>query len=323
MAVPSESQLYRPILEIAAESGEVFRKKDFLAPLTERFSLTNSDLQERIATGLTRIMDRTDWATKHLTYAGLLNRPTRGRFQISPQGRDFLKTHQGEIRRATLRRLEHERKQQQDIEDSNQQVAPAPPTATATLDTDPDDERHHEADATLDEQIAETYHQLQIDLTNEMLDALKGVDPYQFERIVLDLLEKMGYGEVERDKWGGRGGDGGIDGVINQDPLGLEKVYVQAKRWQNTVGDSEIRDFSGSLVTRGASKGVFITTSDFSGAARQTEQNISKGNQQLIRLINGQELSRLMVEHGVGVVTENTYEVKKLDENYFSDSDDI
>ena len=156
-----------------------------------------------------------------------------------------------------------------------------------------------------------------------MLDALKGVDPYQFERIVLDLLEKMGYGEVERDKWGGRGGDGGIDGVINQDPLGLEKVYVQAKRWQNTVGDSEIRDFSGSLVTRGASKGVFITTSDFSGAARQTEQNISKGNQQLIRLINGQELSRLMVEHGVGVVTENTYEVKKLDENYFSDSDDI
>lgn len=322
MAVPSESQFYRPILEIADESGEVFRKKDFIAPLTERFSLTNSDLQERIATGLTRIMDRTDWATKHLTYAGLLNRPTRGRFQISLQGREFLKTHQGEISRATLRRLERERKQQQDIEDNNPQVVPP----IATLDTDPEVERHLESDATLDEQIAETYRQLQIDLTNEMLDALKGVDPYQFERIVLDLLEKMGYGEVERDKrdkWGGRGGDGGIDGVINQDPLGLEKVYVQAKRWQNTVGDSQIRDFSGSLVTRGASKGVFITTSDFSGAARQTEQNISKGNQQLIRLINGQELSRLMVEHGVGVVTENTYEVKKLDENYFSDSDDI
>ena len=120
----------------------------------------------------------------------------------------------------------------------------------------------------------------------------------------------------------GGSGDGGIDGVINQDPLGLEKVYLQAKRWANQVGEPEIRNFSGSLDARGAAKGVFITTSNFSGTARQTAETISAGSK-FIRLIDGSELARLMIEHGVGVVTEFTYKLKKLDENYFSEFADL
>ena len=113
-----------------------------------------------------------------------------------------------------------------------------------------------------------------------------------------------------------------IDGVINQDPLGLEKVYIQAKRWANQVGEPEVRNFSGSLDARGASKGVFITTSNFSGTARQTAETISAGSK-FIRLIDGSELARLRIEYGVGVVTEFTYELKKLDENYFSEFADL
>ena len=116
----------------------------------------------------------------------------------------------------------------------------------------------------------------------------------------------------------GKSGDGGIDGIINQDALGLEKVYMQAKRWQNQVGEPEIRNFSGSLDARGASKGVFVTTSSFSGNAKQTAQIISPGNK-FIRLVDGPELAKLMLAHEVGVITQYTYRIQKLDENYFAE----
>ena len=126
----------------------------------------------------------------------------------------------------------------------------------------------------------------------------------------------MGYGD---GRVVGRSGDQGIDGILNQDTLGLEKVYVQAKRFDNAqVGEPEIRNFSGSLDPYGATKGVFITTSRFSSTAQQTAENISRGGK-FIRLIDGEELAKLMISHGVGVVTEITYEVKKLDANYFAE----
>ena len=142
--------------------------------------------------------------------------------------------------------------------------------------------------------------------------ASPNVPPDRFERLMVRLLEKMGYG---RGQIIGRPGDEGIDCIINQDLLGLEKVYIQAKRWQNRVGGPEIRNFSGSLQAKGASKGVFITTSTFAPKAWETANRISAGNQ-CIRLIDGKELSRLMIGCDVGVVTETTYDVKKLDENY-------
>ena len=167
-----------------------------------------------------------------------------------------------------------------------------------------------------DEQIDSLYRELSDTLAEELLESVKEVSPLRFERLVVSLLERMGYGEGRSV---GGSGDGGIDGIINQDPLGLEKVYIQAKRWQSQVGEPEIRNFSGSLEAKGANKGVFITTSAFSKSARQTAQYISAGSK-FIRLIDGAELARLMIDHSVGVITETIYEVKKLDENYFADS---
>ena len=153
-------------------------------------------------------------------------------------------------------------------------------------------------------------------LSDEILDSIKGVTPAGFERLVVELLSSMGYGD---GRVVGRSGDQGIDGILKQDKLGLEKVYVQAKRHtSDQVGEPDIRNFSGSLVAQRATKGVFITTSSFSPSALQTAEAISMGTQ-FIRLIDGPELATLMIETGVGVVTEMTFAVKKLDANYFSD----
>lgn len=163
--------------------------------------------------------------------------------------------------------------------------------------------------------MARSDRQLREKLTEELLENVKGLTPDRFERLVVKLLVEMGYGDGKRV---GGSGDGGIDGIIDRDPLGLEKVYIQAKRWTQSVGEPEIRNFSGSLDAKGAAKGVFITTSSFSRTAERTARDISKGGK-FIRLIGGRELVELMIQHNVGVVTQFTYEIKKVDENYFAD----
>ena len=164
--------------------------------------------------------------------------------------------------------------------------------------------------------MANAYKELLANLISDLRTTVNGVDPDRFEQLVVKLLVQMDYGEGQRV---GRSGDGGIDGVIDQDALGLEKIYVQAKRYTSgSVGEPEIRNFAGSMIAHGATKGVFITTSHFSNTARQTAANVSQRNE-TIRLVDGNELAHLMIRHGVGVVTEYTYEIKKLDENYFAD----
>ena len=248
---------------------------------------------------------------------GLVERTSPGRVKITPQGIKFLEeNNEGPVTNAVLDKWRREHTPQ-DLDDENLPIE----LATADVQPSADTPDIDEVESTPEELIKAAYNKLQEKLRDDLLESLKSVDPYRFEEIVVRLLEKMGYGQGRAV---GRSGDGGIDGVINQDPLGLEKVYVQAKRWQNQVGEPEIRNFSGSLMLKGASKGVFITTSDFSSTAIQTAKTISAGSQ-LIHLINGKELARLMVEHGVGVVPvpEATYVVQKLDENFFSDPDEI
>ena len=162
------------------------------------------------------------------------------------------------------------------------------------------------------ERMDALHRELNEALADELLDSVKAVSPLRFERLVVELLEAMGYGEGRQI---GGSGDQGIDGVINQDPLGLEKVYIQAKRWQNAVGEPEIRNFLGSLDVKGASKGVFITTSTFSESAKSSAFAVRR----TIRLVDGGELAELMIRHNVGVVTETVYALKKPDENYFSE----
>ena len=165
------------------------------------------------------------------------------------------------------------------------------------------------------DKIHSAHRELREKLEDELLVSISQISPESFERLGLNLLKKMGYGEPEPT---GGPGDAGIDGIIHQDALGLEKVYIQAKRWKGQVGEPEIRTFSGSLDARGATKGVFVTTSRFSASAQQTAKTISAGNK-FIRLIDGPELARLMIDHEVGVITQHTYKIQKLDENYFAD----
>lgn len=302
MAVPPLKLLHRPFLDAVLRTQGVASLQQVRNFLVELFSLTEDDLVEKIPSGRNKFRERVYSSASKLRRAGLLQSPSSGHFQITSRGREFLTIHTGDIENSELDSMISEAKRQ------GMTKNPETPKATNNIVSESTDGTHSE-------QMDELYSELIDELADELLESVKGVSPNYFERLVVRLLEKMGYGEGEAI---GRSGDGGIDGVINQDALGLEKVYIQAKRWQNIVGEPEIRNFSGSLDAKGASKGVFITTSAFSSTALQTAQAISNGPK-FIRLIDGPELASLMIGHGVGMITEITYDVKKIDENYFVD----
>ncbi len=296
MTVPTLDELHRPVLEITGSADQRLTRKQILEELISVFSLTDSDIQEMVPSGAqSRIENRTNWAMTDLKKAGLIDNPQRNQWEITSDGRSYLGGHPGTIKFAELQSLWSESSEIEKVE------------ASSSVDISTN---------TPDEIMDRSFQLLQSQLTDEVLDSVKGVSPESFERLVNRLLAHMGYGEIDRET--GHSGDQGIDGILNQDTLGLEKVYVQAKRYTTgQVGEPDIRNFSGSLVAKGATKGVFITTTSFGTSARQTAQTISMGNQ-FIRLIDGKELAELMITHGVGVVTEITYEVKKLDANYFA-----
>ena len=296
MAVPALDELHRPVLEIANASAKPLTRQEFVKRLAEAFSLTDSDLQEIVPSGMPRILNRTNWAMTDLKMAGLMNNPKRNQWSITPKERDCLTSQQGTLKLVELQKM---------WPDSEGSMEVTSTDASGSVKITPD------------EQIAKSHEQHLRMLSGEILDSVKGITPSDFERLVVELLEKMGYGD---GRVVGESGDQGIDGILNQDALGLEKIYVQAKRYTSTqVGEPEIRNFSGSLGAKGANKGVFITTATFSTSAKETARTISLGNQ-FIRLIDGPELAELMIKHGIGVVVEATYAVKKLDANYFTDS---
>ena len=303
MAVPSTNEFHRLILEIAAGNIDALSASQFTEELARRFKASEEDIQERSASGVKRFADRVQWSMHNLRLAGALDRPSRGRYQITPKGRDFLATHNGPVSNNDLRQLREDMQPSMTVASHNHVFAA-------------DQSTNDSPEITPQDMMDTGREQLRTQLADEINENVARVSPTHFERLVLDLLKKMGYGEPEHT---GRSGDGGIDGIVNQDALGLEKVYIQAKRYTTgSVGEPEIRNFSGSLDARGATKGVFITTSTFSSTARQTSLTISAGNK-FIRLVDGNELAQLMIKHGVGVITEYTYAIKKLDENYFAD----
>ena len=303
MAVPATNEFHRPILEIAAESVGLLSARQFTEAMAKTFNATEEDMQERSSSGVRRFADRVQWSMHNLRLAGALDRPSRGKYQITDRGRSFLAAHDGPVTNNDLRRLQDEPRHN----DGN---------ADYKIDTGTVDTREGGPDVTPKDMMDTGHERLHTQLAEDLKENVSIVSPTQFERLVLDLLHKMGYGEPEHT---GHSGDGGIDGIINQDALGLEKVYVQAKRYTSgSVGEPEIRNFAGSMMAQGATKGVFITTSGFSNTAKQTAANVSQRNE-TIRLVDGNELAQLMIRHGVGVVTEYTYEIKTLDENYFAE----
>ncbi|GGI68484.1 restriction endonuclease [Deinococcus wulumuqiensis] len=305
MAVPDFQAFMRPILE-KIDDGNPHRLSELYQRLAAFFALTPEDLEELLPSGKqAKYHNRILWAKFHLDRAGLLTTPARGVLQITELGRDFLRRYPQHIGMRELQTVpayaEFIRRNR-----TPAQAEPTPGALSAELSVG----------LAPAEQIDALYAELNTSLAEELLTQVSALSPAQFERLVVEVLVAMGYGGSVRDAGQalGRSGDNGIDGLIKQDPLGLDRIYLQAKRWQNTVHSPEIRTFSGSLTYHKAAKGVFITTSTFSEGARATAGQI--GN---IILLDGHALSRLMIEYGVGVLTRETYQIRRVDLEYFEE----
>ena len=299
MALPLQRTFLRPILQIAANDAERrLSYQEILTELIPMLALSEEDLGERTPRGELRVEKHIRYAMHQLKQAGFLYQPARKCYRITDDGLRHLEQNPEALNPAQLNMLAAEREQREG--------APAAADIAPTV-----------GDISPDEQFEVTYEQLQARLADELLDSIKTVSPERFEDLVVELLVKIGYGRGRRV---GRSGDGGIDGVVTQDRLGFERVYIQAKRWDKTqVGDPEIRTFSGSLDPHGATRGVFITTSRFSEAAQRTAAEVARNNKTIL-LIDGPKLAKLMIEYEVGVVVKAVYKIKEIDENYFADS---
>jgi len=250
-------------------------------------------------------INRIGWARTYMKKAGLLRNPRRGYFQITDRGLATLRENPAEVNVKYLERfpefLEFRASRREGVTD---ETVPSGEVEVVPTQTP------HEA-------LETAYERLRLELASEILRALKSAEPALFENVVVELLVKMGYGGSRKDAGRaiGRSGDEGIDGIIKEDHLGLDSIYIQAKRWEATVGRPEIQKFAGALQGQRARKGIFITTSDFS---REAVEYVSRIDSKIV-LLEGKSLARLMIDFGVGVTSVATYEVKKIDADYFAD----
>ncbi|MBI4506542.1 MAG: restriction endonuclease [Chloroflexi bacterium] len=305
MAIPDFQTLMLPLLEIAGD-GKEHSLADVIDLLAERFHLTAEERAELLPSGTqSKFVHRVGWARTDLREAGLLERTGRARFRITDRGLAVLRGTPQTINRAFLRRfLEFDeflrRTRRGRDEDGN-----------AAIETE------IVVPTTPEETLGGAYQTVRQALAQELLGRIRSCSPRFFERLVVDLLVAMGYGGSRKDagRAVGQSGDGGIDGVIKEDKLGLDVVYVQAKRWDNTVGRPIVQTFAGSLEGQRARKGVLITTSQFSPDAKEYVKYIEKK----IVLVDGEQLAQLMIDHGIGVTELATYTVKKLDLDYFEE----
>ncbi|WP_095202896.1 restriction endonuclease [Mesorhizobium carmichaelinearum] len=307
MTIPDYQSLMLPVLRVAA-NGEK-RVVDVVDRIADEFELIPEEREELLPSGRQRVLhNRIHWAKFYMSKAGLITSPGRGRFIATDVGRQLLATNPEQIDVKTLMRNPAFR---EFYKADRMGSDPVSPDATTT---------HAEpAAATPEEQIEAAFQSVQSALRNELLERIVQNSPAFFEQLIVDLLVAMGYGGSHKNAAAqlGRSGDGGVDGVISEDRLGLDRVYVQAKRYAeaNTVGRPDVQAFVGSLVGLGATKGVFVTTSTFSPQARDFVKHLS----QRIILIDGKHLADLMIEHGVGVRVSRAIEFKRLDEDFFSE----
>jgi restriction system protein len=303
MPIPDYQACMLPLLRYAADGAD-HQFKDAVAALAKEFHLTEEEKNEYLPSGQqTVFQNRVGWARTYMKKAGLLASPRRGYLTLTERGRSVLGKNPAMIDVSFLERfpefiefkaLRHEKEE----ESPTISTASAPDTGKTP----------HEA-------LEAAYDRLRSELAAEILSTIKVSEPAVFEEIVVDLLVKMGYGGSRKDAGQaiGRRGDEGIDGIIKEDRLGLDIIYIQAKRWDATVGRPEIQKFAGALDGQRARKGIFITTSDFS---RDAEDYVTRIDKKII-LIDGKTMARLMIDFGVGVTSVSAYEVKKLDSDYF------
>ena len=297
MAVPDFQSLMLPLLRFVQDRNE-HRLADCRSPLAEQFSLTEAEQTELLPSGQqSRFNNRVAWAKVYLERAGLLAKTRRGYFKITDAGASVLLDPPSRIDMSFLQQF---------------------PGFDEFRAKKTEGESEGSLNETTPEETLQIAHQTIRDaLALELITSIKSATPTFFERLVLDLMLKMGYGG-SREKSGmltSAGADGGIDGIINEDQLGLDVIYLQAKRWENTVGRPEIQKFVGALHGRRARKGVFLTTSSFSSEAIDYASNIDSK----VVLIDGLTLAQLMIDFNVGVSRSQIYEVKRVDSDYFAD----
>ncbi len=303
MAIPDYQFLMLPLLEIAAKGEASVPMAE--AEIAERLGLSDEEREQKLPSGKQRVLhNRTHWAKFYLTKAGLLESPKRGRFVITTAGQRVLANPPAKLDTNYLLTIPAFR----DFNYSGKDAGPVAPTTEVEPPA-----------ATPEEIIEAAYNAVHTALRTDLLERILQNSPGFFEQVIVELLVAMGYGGSRRDasEQLGKSGDGGVDGVVNEDVLGLDRVYVQAKRYgpNNPVGRPEVQSFTGSLVGLGASKGVFVTTSTFSSLAIEFAAQIP----QRVILIDGRRLTELMIEHGVGVRSNRVLEFKRLDEDFFSE----
>jgi len=309
MAVPDFQSLTLPVLKEFADGLE-HATKDIRQRVANKLGLTVEDVAEKVPSGTqTRLANRVAWAHIYMKQAGLLESVRRGIYQITPRGREVLAAPPPQI---NLHFLE----QYQDYRDFRARQYPTAANHEARASVEPP-EKHEGSILTPDEQIRTGYHLLKANLAAQLLDRVRQASPAFFEQLVVEVLVAMGYGGSQEDaaQVVGKSGDGGIDGIIKEDRLGLESIYVQAKRWDATVGRPTIQQFAGALHGNRARKGVVITTSNFSREAIEYVKSL----QTTIVLIDGPQLADYMIEFGVGVSDVETIKLRRLDEDYFGE----
>lgn len=299
MPIPDFQTLMRPLLALHADGLEK-TQVELRAELARQFALTSVELEERIPSGLANTFaNRVAWASTHMKQAELIIKPRRGVSVITERGRSVLEEHPDRVDMLVLEQFP----EYMDFR-TRSRTRPRPASSESTEPVTPEEA----LDSAGDELRAALVEDLRVRLT--------GVDDAFFEEIVLDVLVALGYGGAKRDaaERVGRSGDGGVDGVIREDTLGLDAIYVQAKKWarDRTIGPREIREFIGALQDAEAAKGVFITTSSFSTEARDLARR------RRVALIDGAELASLMADAGVGVTVVRHFEIKRVDEDYFT-----
>jgi restriction system protein len=301
VAVPDFQTLMRPLLEIVADGNE-HPIHDVRTELAETFELTPDDLEEMLPSGRAKTFaNRVGWAAAYLYQCGLLSRPRRAVYAITSRGRDVLEAHPDRVDLSVLREFP------EFYEFARGRGRVHDPVTAPTGGED----------VTPDERMQAANRELRAALAADLIDRVLAQSPAFFEQLVLDVLHRMGYGGERPDAVErlGQTGDEGVDGVIRDDTLGLEEIYVQAKRWarDRSVRRPDIQRFVGALQGQRAGKGVFITTSGFTPDAHEYAEHVVPR----VVLVDGRELAQLMIDHGVGVSTVDRFEVKRVDSDYF------
>ncbi len=300
MSIPLFHQIMLPLLKILEDKKE-HSLREVIDTLTKHYSLSEQEQNELLSSGKQAVFDnRVGWARTYLKKAGLIISTRRGFFQITERGLNVLRQKPSKIDVKFLeqfeefvrfRSLRHEK-------------------AKPSIEQDDDE-------TTPEEALANAYQNMKNELADELLQQLKSSSPRQFENIVIDLLVAMGYGGSRKEaaQAVGKSGDEGIDGIINEDRLGLDVIYVQAKKWEGNVSRPEIQKFAGALQGQHAKKGIFITTSGFTKEAIDFASRVDNK----IILIDGDNFVQYMIDHNVGVTSFVNYEVKKIDLDYFTE----